>query len=538
MPLPASNTPWPPKQLEQISPALETWDAWWVGDPDRLAAVYGGAYGSNLTDRANQIVHPNQLRGGIAGAAARFWWGKPRTDLASSQEPRRLHLPVAADLCQASADLLFADPPKITSTNKDTQDRLDQYVEDGLITHLAEAAEIGAALGTTYLRASWDETLSERPFLSSVDADAAWPEFRQGRMVAVTFWWVVKRDGSRIWRHLERHELNPSGNGVILHGLFEGNSENLGAPRPLTEVASLQGVADSLDDDQVIDTATPGLAVAMVRNQSPVRRWRTDPIGRHLGRSDLDGVEGFMDALDETWSSWMRDIDLGKGRIIAAESVLDDEGPGRGTSFDTERAIFTPLRVLQSRDQSGLPIEAVQFEIRVAQHQQTCQEILTQILRTAGYSQQTFGEGSEGVKTATEVTSQDERSLLTRDRKLRAWAPAVNATLRKLLAIDRVLLKGGSLDPESVSVSFPEAVQDSPLELAQTAMALKSAEAASTKTLVRTVHPDWDDTQVDVEVGLILSEQPTPLADPFGAHPTDGVDQAPVDDPAVDDATS
>lgn len=539
MPLPSPNTPWPPTQLAQITPKLIEWDAWWTGDPEKLSDVYGAQkYGNSYASPSEQARHPNQYRGGVAGAVARFWWGKPQTDLTIT-DTRRLHLPVAGDLCQASADLLFADPPKIASTDKTTQDRITEYLEDGFLTEVARAAEVGAALGSTYLRVVWDESVSPRPFPSAVDADAAWPEFRHGRLRAVTFWWVVRTDGDRIWRHLERHEIDPqTGNGVILHALYQGNRTNLGQVIPLTEHDATAGLAEQLDGDQVIDTLSPGLAVEHIPNQQPQRRWRNDPVGRNLGRSDLDGVEGLMDALDESWSSWMRDIRLGKGRILAAESVLDDNGPGNGASFDTDRAVFSPLRVLQARDQTGLPIQAVQFAIRVTEHQQTTQALLEQVLRTAGYSQQTFGEGAAaGAMTATEVDSRDQRSLLTRDRKLRAWQPAVLSVLRKMLAIDQAVMSGGALNPDTVTIAFAEAVQESPLTLAQTAMALKSAEAASTKTLVRTVHPDWDDTQIDAEVNLIADQAPAPLADPFGARPTDG-DQPPADDPAVDDATS
>ena len=515
MPLPTASVAWPPKDLSRVAPKLTEWDAWWSGDPDRLAGVYGRT-GHTIapSDR------PSQHAGGVVGAVSRMFWGRPRADLTKA-EPARLHLPIAADIAQASADLLFSDGPVLVSDDPATQAALDAYVEDGLVSQFAQSAEIGAALGSTYLRVVWDEDLSPRPFLSPVDADAAHPEFKYGRLIAVTFWWVVRAQDNRVWRHLERHELTPTGEGVILHGLYEGDLNSLGSPRPLTDIPALAGIAASLDADQAIYTGSPGLAVAHVPNQLPSRVWRNDPVGRHLGRSDFDGIEQLMDALDQAWSSWMRDVELGKGRILATESVLDDNGPGRGASFDLDRTVFTPLNMLQSRESSGLPIEVVQFQIRVAEHEATCDKLLAQILRTAGYSAQTFGEGgADAAMTATEVASREQRSLLTRDRKLRAWRPAVTQIVRKLLTVEAVLLGGGALKPETATVAFADAIQETPLELAQTSAAWRAAQGASTKTIVAYLHPDWDEARVNDEVAAILGEQAgTMLPDPTTTVP-------------------
>lgn len=43
MPLPPSGkTPWPPPQLEIPHTDMDMWRAWYSGNTDHLAAVYGG----------------------------------------------------------------------------------------------------------------------------------------------------------------------------------------------------------------------------------------------------------------------------------------------------------------------------------------------------------------------------------------------------------------------------------------------------------------------------------------------------------------
>jgi hypothetical protein len=483
MPLPDSNIAWPPKALAPMRSGFDIWSAWYSGDTAALTDVYNTA----TTRPSNR---PSQFRGGVVGAVARTFWGAPRLDL-SKPAPAKLHVPIAADICQASADLLFAEPPTITVDHAATQTRLTELLGDGMLTTLAEAAEVGAGLGGVYLRVTWDTTVADGPFVSKVDADAAWPEFRWGNLVAVTFWHVVAATDTQVWRHLERHELTPAGDGLVLHGLYQGTGDNLGRPVPLTDQPATAPLAALIDAESAINTG-PGLAVVYVPNQRPQRRWRRDPVGQYLGRSDLDGVEPLMDALDI--------------------------GPGKGVAWDSDAEVYAPVRALASREGSGLPIEMHQFGIRFAEHQATAQQLVDDILRAAGYSASTFGEGTDGAAmTATEITARQQRSFLTRDRKIRLWRPALAELVEKLLVVDRLVFSSAVV-PSRPDVAFADGVQDSPLSLAQTAQALKTAQAASTKTLVQLVHPDWDDTQVSDEVDLILSESGQSVPDPFASE--------------------
>lgn len=506
MPLPTTDTPWPPPLLHGITDRMEEWSAWYEGTPDALRRFYG-------RDAAAPRTHHGHPRdGGIRGLLTRMWWGKGSTSAATASG--QLHIPLAADICQASADLLFAEPPTLTVDDPRGQDLLEQYAGGGLFAHAAEAAEVAAALGGTYLRATWDpQVVPDGPFLTSVHADAAVPEFRWGRLTGVTFWRRVAENGQQVLRHLERHETDANGIGVVLHGLYAGTRTDLGRPVPLTDVDATASLADAIDAEGTITTGTPGLAVEYVPNVRPVRSWRTHPLGVNLGRSDLDGVEPLMDALDETWSSWMRDVRLAKARLVVPAYMLTSRGPGQGASFDLDEELFTPLAAPPGTN-GGMDLTSVQFAIRVAEHQQTANELIQQILRACGYSAATFGEGAEGLATATEVTAREQRSDLTRDRKIRHWKPALARITGKMLAIDAALF-GHANTPSPVTVTFGDSVQDSQLELAQTAVALRTAQAASTQTIVTLQHPDWTPDQIAAEVHLIDTENDTlTLADP------------------------
>jgi A118 family predicted phage portal protein len=490
---------------------MREWNAWYVGRAEQLAAVYN----------TGPVVHtrPSQYHGGLVGAVSRFFWGRPTTP--RGQQRTRLHVPLASDIATASADLLFAEPPRITVEDTTAQARLDAIVNTPAVhSSLLEAAEVAAALGGVYLRVVWDADIAAHPMFDTVDADAAVPEWRWSRLSAVTFWQTVEHtDGSTVLRHLERHE-----SGRIVHALYQGSDDELGRSIPLAEHPATAWAAPLVDAEGAIETGTRRLTAGYVPNVRPSREWRGVSALKPLGRSDFDGVEPLLDALDETYSSWMRDVRLAKARLLVPAGYLQPQGPGQGAVFDDDQEIFTELNMLTGRGDGAPPITPSQFAIRVREHRETVEQITLDTLRAAGYSPSSFGEvnGATGV-TATEVTDRREMSETTRDKKSRYWQAALGPLAGALLDVDRAVFGGAGIGlDETPGVDFGDQAQPDPAELARTAQTLLAAEAASTNVRVRLVHPGWDDVQVDAEVARILAETGRAVPDPATFRATEG----------------
>ncbi|MFF4989637.1 phage portal protein [Streptosporangium saharense] len=523
MPLPSGGGAWPPPNLATVADKISEWGAWYSGDPDQLSVYYGGqnADGLDTVSRARLLNRPAQYRGGVVGAVARWWWGEP---IPVGEKRHKLHLPVAGDLASVSADLLFSEPPTLTLDDHTGQARLDDLMEGaGIEAALLEAAELCAALGGVYLRTCWDqEVRPEGPWLAAVHADAAVPEWRWGRLVAVTFWRVIAQNGTTIVRHLERHEP-----GAILHGVYEGTADDLGHRVPLTEHAETASIADALTDGDVIETGLRTMTADYVPNIRPNRIWRAVPEAASLGRSDFAGAEPFMDALDEIYSSLMRDIRIGKGRLVVPQSYVENLGPGRGGLFDLDREVYEAVDLLAAGDR--VDITAHQFAIRVTDHLSAADHLLGKIIRMGGYSAQTFGEGGEVAVTATEVRARERRSMITRDKKLRYWKPFTAGRIENLMEVDATVF-GSGVTPERPRIVFGDSVSEDLLSLANTAEALRRAEAASTEVIVGLLHPDWDETQQAEEVARIKAERGSP-ADPFTIRPVGALDGPQDDEP-------
>lgn len=522
--LPVVNQPWPPPEYEPVAYMMRLWDAWWTGDKQRLAWVYynlganspvGRSYFSTTGEAGLPAPRPGQFRGGLLGSEEYSFWGNPTPP---GEKRTKSHVPIAGDVAQTSASLLFAKPPVLRSTLDGNAAEInnayfESLIDDHMHRRLSEAAEMCAAHGGVYLRVVWDRDVRDRPWIVGVPADVAVPEFRYDVLGAVTFWQTLVDDGDTVIRHLEKHV---PGSNVILHGLYKGDQTDLGESIGLDQhPVTARFASDPAMNGNTIhfpDQPLDASSVGYVPNLTPNRIWRDlGPQAWPLGRSDFSGVEGLMDNLDEVFSSWMRDIQLAKARLIVPQEYLDNIGRGKGAVFDPERKVFSPLSMLHD-DSGGKDIVQVQFAIRWQEHQATCQELANKIVQQAGYSPQTFGDWAGAAITATESTARERKSLLTRSKKIVHWRPALQDIIYGLMTIERIYFGNTAITPERPDVEFIETIGPDITALALTAATLATAEAASKQVLVQLVHPDWTPDQVDEEVTRIFAETGAELA--------------------------
>lgn len=540
MALPAEGTAWPPKPYDKIAEDMNIWGAWYDGDQEALEQVYAQSV----------RVRPSQFKAGLVGAVARFFWGRP-----NPQGTKRVHVPAAADLARASSDLLFSERPTFTfppppadadetegeaeeadTWRKEAQARLDLlFNNDETGAMLAESGELASAFGGVFFRLWWDGTVGERIMLSCHPADAAIPEWRYDQLAAVTFWRELEApdgiESSAVIRHLERHER-----GRIEHGLYKGTESNLGVPMPLDAHPETAWAAEESNGDGVIHTGVDGLTAAYVPNVRPSRKWRKEPGLANLGRSDFDGVEGLFDALDETMTSWMRDVDLGKARLMVAEDGLTNNGPGRGGSWDTDQEIFTKvptsgMGAMNSSNGGGHLVEQAQFAIRWQEHSQTVAEILNAILRNAGLSSAEFSDQNltVGVATATEINARERMSERTRNKKMGYYRAALSPLVSVAMHLDNEIFDGGANFEEEPVMSFPIRSTQSPQEQTTVMSQRKQAHLVSIHQAITELRPNWNEHQVKEEIERIHADQLREMKIAYGKF-GEGEGETPLED--------
>jgi A118 family predicted phage portal protein len=466
--LPMGTGPWPPPKFDPVAFQHKIWDAWWTGDRQKLAWVYfnlganspsGRAFFSTTGEKGMPTPRPGQYRGGLLGSVEYSFWGDPTPP---GEKRTKLHVPIAGDIAQTSASLLFAKPPELKTTLPGAagianQAWLDDLIDDGFHARLLEAGEMCSALGAVYLRIVWDTTVSDKPWIQAVPVDVAVPQFSYDKLKSVTFWQVVADDGTDVTRHLEMHVPQSS---QIQHGLYQGDQTDLGEVVPLGAHPSTEALGASLPGGvlSLPDLPFDASTVVYVPNIRPNKIWRDlGPEFWPLGRSDYQGVEPLMDALDAVYSSWMRDVDLAVMRLIVPPEYLDNIGRGQGAVFEPDRRVFTPLNMLH--DGGGAPaITANQFQIRWQEHSSTCQDLVTRIIQESGFSPQSFGDydrsGSGGAVTATEIEARERVSMRTRQKKITYWRPGLQDIIYSLMCVARLYFGASAITPERPDINF------------------------------------------------------------------------------------
>ncbi len=339
--------------------------------------------------------------------------------------------------------------------------------------------------------------------------DAAVPEYVGSKTVAINLWSTFQKLSSSgqitvVYYHVERHEV-----GAIVHALYEGRFGSIGKRVPLNsipETEHLLGIRGGILNPDLSVSLPTGIDMltAQYWRNLPTRFHRKHGTLSRIGRADFEGVEAQLSAVDETWSSWMRDIKIARARLIVPAAFLD--GGALGPSFDDDREILTALEYADNNN--GETIQAHQFEIRYLEHKATILALIEDVLQHAGYSMSSYGETSDGgEKTATEVVDRTTATERTRDKKILYYKQAQIPLDEALLELDRIHYHGPGLpDGAKIDIEFTELSQIDPEKLARTMGLLRSAEAASTKTLVAMLHDDWDQPQLDEEVDRILAE--------------------------------
>lgn len=476
--LPKPNTQWPPDtEIGSWWDRLDEWEVWFSGDTAQLEDFY--------SERSYNAQN-----------SKRFWAG------IRQEQQRALHLPVAEDIAATSSSLLFAEgvilEPAVAGEGAD---RLEEIVEENMLNAmLLESAEMCAGLGGVYLKIDTDPRVASVPLVVPIKPAAAVPVFRRGRLIEVTFWRVVKRDDGQWW-FLFEERTNPTGVALdIKYRLFKGSEGSVGTEQPLESIQE----TDALN---LKDTSIPleGLGVVYVPNVRPNRLMPGNP----QGMSDYGSLTSLMDALDEAWTSWMRDIRQGLGKLIIDKEFLDDvDTAGFGHFKDT----FVQLNLGALRMGAGDkydPIKSVQFELRTADHQLTCMSLFTEIVDRAGYNPQTFGLDIKGTaQSGTALRIRERKSMMTRQKKSRYWQWGVKELMRQLQLYDIASnMAPTAYEPVELQVELQDSVTPDPKEVSETVMNFRSAQVMSQETAVRLANPDWNDDQVNEELVRLLDEQ-------------------------------
>jgi hypothetical protein len=420
----------------------------------------------------------------------------------------RIHVPIAADIAATSADLLFSEAPRFTCFNEETENECDQHQArldelmsvNNVHSLLNEAAESCAVLGDVYLKLNWRRDL-DHPILTITQGDAAWPEYILGQLRCIHFFSVLRDDtqtgGSSVIRVYERYER-----GKITMAIFKGDPGSLGSQMTAADLKAI-------GFDSEISAPVDEMLAVHVPNMRPNR---IDRSSAH-GRSDFEGLRGLMDSLDETYSSWMRDIRLAKARLIVPAEYLRrkpaDMFADNSYTYEFDEDVETLVALdIDPEHAGGNPITPSQFEIRSAEHAATASDLIRNIVSEAGYAPQTFGLNIEGLaQSGTALHIREKKSYNTRGKKVSYWKASLEKILTAMIHLDAALYPhAGSDGDHDVKAHFADNMANDISTTSTALNLLNSAAAISTQVKIQMLHPDWTKQQVAEEADRVMAE--------------------------------
>ena len=479
---------WPIKNLHTLK--MQEHACWYSGEPALLADFY-----YNTTELNSHL--------GIAALMSNkrnsFWGRMIKNDIEFC-----VHVPIASDIAETSASFLFGESPivKINQQQKavtdvasdnpsqlKSQDTIDNMLNTvSFFQKICEGAETASAIGGCYIKIVWDSEVCEYPIPLIVQADQAIPEFKLGFLERVTFPYEY-REGNRIFRLMETYER-----GKITNTLFQGSESNLGNEVPLNSCESTK----ELESEIVF--GVDDILARYIPNMLPNRLERSS----RMGRSDLQSLETLMDSLDEVFSNWIREVQLARGRVHVPEDYLQHNDSGNAR-FNIDQDVYVKLDV--DPTQVSDVITATQFVIHADELETTVLNLMDRIITSAGYSPQSFGLNIQGrAESGVALDIRERKSFATTNKKKQYWEQPLKDTIRNMCLL-YVSELGGQLDANiDIDISFADGITNNLQMLATSIKMLYDAQAVSTDTKLRMLHPEWSEQQIAEEVDKILNE--------------------------------
>nr|DAN17912.1 MAG TPA: portal protein [Caudoviricetes sp.] len=173
-----------------------------------------------------------------------------------------------------------------------------------------------------------------------------------------------------------------------------------------------------------------------------------------LGVSIYANALSTLHAIDICYDSFVREFQLGKKRIIvparAIRTVVDPQTQAVRRYFDATDEVY---EAFSTDDTNDLKIQDNSVELRIEEHVAALNAFLSILCLQLGFSASTFSfDAKEGLKTATEVVSENSKTYKTVKNCQNAIEPAIYRLVNNIYEVAR--LYDVEFDGEKVSSWF------------------------------------------------------------------------------------
>lgn len=203
-----------------------------------------------------------------------------------------------------------------------------------------------------------------------------------------------------------------------------------------------------------------------------------------LGVSVYANALSTLHALDICYDSLVNEIRLGRKRIIVparcVRTVVDPDTGAQRRYFDASDEVY---EALATDDDNALKIQDNSVELRIEEHVAALNALLSTLCLQIGFSASTFSfDMADGLKTATEVISEQSKTYKTVRACQNMIKPAIVALVDNIIAIAKLYgLSWNGKSIESLAADYEVSVvfDDSIIEDKQSIRAMAMSEVNS-----------------------------------------------------------
>lgn len=355
-------------------------------------------------------------------------------------------LNMAKVISQEMASLIFNEKCSINISDKTLSDNIKNVLdENNFIKEFQRYLEYNFALGGMVVKVYWDNGIK----LSYVTADCFIPIAWDNKQITEGVFVNEISKGDKKYTLLEWHLIEGS-EYVIRNELYESkNQGDLGVK------VSLSTLYPNLEEEVWIKGISRPLFVYFKPNTA-----NNFDMSSPLGVSIYANTLGTLKSLDIAFDSFQREFILGKKRIIvpdlAIKTVIDTKTGASLRYFDANDEVYQAFQLGDNANQ----IQDISVELRVEEHAAAINALLNYLSSQVGLSAGTFSFDGQGVKTATEVVSENSKTFRTKQSHETIIEDGIRDLVDIIIEIAALYDEFDSTDNYEVTVTFDDSIAE------------------------------------------------------------------------------
>ncbi len=335
--------------------------------------------------------------------------------------------------------------------------------------------------------------------LSYVSAEQFVPIADNGRTITEGVFVTESRKGENKFTLLEWH-MWEQGIYTVKNELYKAdkNSGDLGVK------ISLDTMYPGLEDEVQITGLTRSMFVYFKPNIA-----NNVELDSKMGISLFANAMDTLQSLDVAFDSFHREFRLGKKRIVVPASAIKVAvDPLTGTTsryFDANDEVYEAFNFEDEKSE----IKDVSLELRVEEHVDSINALLEILSMQTGFSPGTFTFDSKGLKTATEVISENSKTYKTRSSHITLVEEGLKDLVETIAEVASLYGLFTSPDEFEMKVNFDDSIAEDRTTNATYWITLVGAGIASQLQAIQKVQKVTEDEaltilkQIQLEQGSI-----------------------------------